>query len=194
MGRPSLKQERRVEILKAYERCVARYGVEGATLERTAKEAGLARALLRHHVGNREELLNGLVEQFLEKSRTDTEALFAALPETNRLSTLIDWLFDPAYSNTEAVLVSEALIAASSTRPELAEKMKGWVRDFVEPLIAELQRSFANHDKETLSSVAMGVTAIYFNSESLAPLGAVPDIQKTSREAARRLVSTLETS
>ena len=34
MPRPSLKAQRSEEILDAYERCVARYGVEGATLEK----------------------------------------------------------------------------------------------------------------------------------------------------------------
>ena len=43
MARPSVKDERTEAILAAFERCVARHGVEGATLQRTADEAGLAR-------------------------------------------------------------------------------------------------------------------------------------------------------
>ena len=55
MARPSVKEERREQILTAYEQCVARYGVEGATLDKVAEEAGLARPLIRHNIGNREE-------------------------------------------------------------------------------------------------------------------------------------------
>ena len=38
MPRPSVKAERTEEILDAFERCVARYGVEGSTLERIAEQ------------------------------------------------------------------------------------------------------------------------------------------------------------
>ena len=43
MGRPSIKAERREQILDAYETCVARFGVGGASLEKIAETAGLAR-------------------------------------------------------------------------------------------------------------------------------------------------------
>ena len=38
MGRPSLTEVRTVEILDAFERCVARYGLEGSSLERIAED------------------------------------------------------------------------------------------------------------------------------------------------------------
>ena len=69
MPRPSLKLQRSEEILDAFERCVARYGIEGTTLEKTAEEAGLQRSLLRHNVGNRDDLLNSLVNRFISESR-----------------------------------------------------------------------------------------------------------------------------
>ncbi len=192
MGRPSVKEARREEILTAYEACVARYGVEGATLEKIAEEAGLARALLRHHVGNREELLEALVERFMEKSSQQTEELYVTLPSTNRLETLLNWLFDPEYSDPHTVLVSEALIAASATRPHLADQIKNWITDFVEALEKELLLAYKGQNGKATSSVATGVTAIYFNAESLAPLGVISDIKAMSKEAARRLISTLE--
>ena len=81
MPRPSVKTERTAEILDAFERSVARFGVEGSTLERIAEEAGLRRSLLRHYVGNRDDLLDALVERFLERSSREMDVLFAALPE-----------------------------------------------------------------------------------------------------------------
>ena len=53
MARPRVTAERREEILAAFARCVARDGVEGASLQQVADEAGLARGLLRHHLGQR---------------------------------------------------------------------------------------------------------------------------------------------
>ncbi len=51
-GRPSRTEERRLEILEAFGRCVARSGLEATTLEDVAREAGLQRAMIRHHVGD----------------------------------------------------------------------------------------------------------------------------------------------
>ena len=41
MGRPNLTEVRTSEILDAFERCVARFGLEGSSLERVAEEAGI---------------------------------------------------------------------------------------------------------------------------------------------------------
>ena len=53
MGRPDLTEVRTAEILDAFERCVARFGLEGSSLERDAEEAGMKRSILRHYIGNR---------------------------------------------------------------------------------------------------------------------------------------------
>ena len=56
VGRPSNRDDRYEQIMQALIRCVARYGVEGASLAQIAEEAGLKRPLVRHHLGNREDM------------------------------------------------------------------------------------------------------------------------------------------
>ena len=62
MARPSLANTRREEILDALERCLARRGLEGTTLESVAAEAGVARPVIRHYFGNRDVLLKAALE------------------------------------------------------------------------------------------------------------------------------------
>ena len=57
MGRPSLANVRREQILDALERCLARDGLVGTTLEAVAEEAGVRRPVIRHYFGNRDELV-----------------------------------------------------------------------------------------------------------------------------------------
>jgi AcrR family transcriptional regulator len=192
MGRPSNKEQRREEILVAYEKCVARFGVEGATLERIAEEAGLARALLRHHVGNREDLLNALLARFFKASDSVMAYLIKKLPEEQRIFVLADWLFDPDYTDPHLVLVTESLIAASLERPKLAQQMKDWLARFVDLFTQEIKTTFPHEDDETCAIVAMGFTAIYFNIDSLSPLGEVDHFRYLSKQAALRLLKTLE--
>lgn len=89
MARPDIKDERRDQILDAFETCVARYGVAGATLAKTAEIAGLARPLVRHNVGNREDLLKALVDRILQQSRDSMVVLQSSLPAEKPSRTLI---------------------------------------------------------------------------------------------------------
>ena len=190
--RPNMKEQRRVEILEAFENCVARYGVEGATLERTAGEAGLARALIRHNVGNRDDLLAALIERFFDRSAHDMGQMIAALPVQNRSRTLVDWLFDPTFSDPKQVLITEALIAAAANDKALANRLKSWTNDFVGSIESVLQQGFPNASTESIAAVGAGITGIYFNIDSFALLGPMKKLRAASKAAALRLVDSLE--
>lgn len=192
MPRPSLKQERRAQILDAYERCLIRFGVEGSSLEAVAKEAGLARALIRHNVGNRDQLLEAAVDRFLEQSRTSMEQLVAALPAERPLVSLIDWLFDPQGSDPHLSLVSDALIAASANDPALARRMRDWTRAFVDSITEVARKSHPGAEEAEVGAVAAGITATYFTAEALTPMGPMSELRVAFKTAALRLVQTLD--
>lgn len=192
MARPSVKEERREQILIAYEQCVARYGVEGATLDKVAEEAGLARPLIRHNIGNREELHALFVDRFIGRTNKDMDVLLAALPSEQSSRTLIEWLFDPQFADTTVVLVAEALIAAAERDPSLAKKMRDWTTTTYQQIRAVFADEFAGAEQATVDAVAAGVMGIYFNVDSLVPLGGLADIRKASKAAAIMLVAQLE--
>ncbi|MEM8813747.1 MAG: TetR/AcrR family transcriptional regulator [Pseudomonadota bacterium] len=191
MGRPSVKSERRQQILDAYEACVARYGVEGASLEVIAETAGLARPLIRYNVGNRNDLLEALVERFLSRFDDAVNRTIAALPASGAADKFIDWLFDPTYSDTRSVLVAEALIAASQNDPALAERMRAWTRRFSAAIKEVLEVDHAANDPDVLDAVSTGIAGIYFNSECLTPLGPMKDVRQASKRAAKLLLGVL---
>ena len=193
MPRPSIKQQRRSQILDAYEICLTRYGVEGTTLDLVAKEAGLARPLIRHNVGNRTELQAATVERFIERSSESTQQLLDALPKENPLETLIDWLFDPSASDPRMVLVSSALVAAGANDPALARSMREWTRDFVDKLINVAWLSHPDADDDAVRAVAVGIASAFFTAESVTPMGPMSDIRDACKQAAARLANTLKT-
>jgi AcrR family transcriptional regulator len=53
--------------MAAFERCVVRNGLQATTLEEVAKEAELPRSLVRHFVGNRDDMVAALGERFLRR-------------------------------------------------------------------------------------------------------------------------------
>lgn len=193
MGRPSIREERREQIILAYEACVARFGVEGSSLEKIAEEAGLARPLIRYNVGNRSDLLAALVERFLSKSDSSLQQLRVALPNANRTAALIENLFDTKYSDARLVLVAEALIAASQEDPALATIMQQWTRDFIAGVRGVLKDEHPDAATDALEAVAAGISGLYFNIDSLTPLGDMSDVRESSKRAALMLVATLST-
>lgn len=191
MPRPSLKKERRAAILQAFGECVARYGVEGATLERTAEAANLARALIRHNVGNKDELLDAFIEHFLAEATASVDALFDALPKHHRIDALIDFLFDPEYVDETEVRVTNALTMAAADRPALARQLMNWTTDFTARVAAELEHAFPDAAEDDLVAVATGIVAIYYNVDSAGPVADVARLRDASVRAARLLVGGL---
>lgn len=191
MPRPSKKDERREEILSAYGRCVARFGVDGATLERVADEAGLARALIRHNIGNKDALLLAFVDYFVAKDNATTDQFFSELPQKNRLKTLIRYLFDFDYARDESTRIGNALLAAGSEHPALAAKLRAWSQGFVDQLEHELKLAFPNAKPKARRAAAAGVASIYFYCESWAELGGDNELRNRSLSAVDMLLHTL---
>lgn len=191
MARPSLKAERQTQIIEAFERCVIRYGMAGATLERLSEEAGLARPLIRHNIGNREALVEAFMERFFERSDALTEDMITALPAKEPSRTLIEWLFAPEYSDSQNVLLATALIFASQSDKKLAERLRKWNEDFIVAILKVLEKEFPNTPANLGRSVATGITGLYFNYESTAPLGDMMELREASKEAALLLLSKL---
>ena len=192
MPRPSLKAERRAGILDAYGRCVARHGVEGATLEKIAEEAGLARALIRHNVGNKDDLLEAFLDRFLGRATEATKSLIESLPRDDRVTTMIEWLFDPQFADVQEISVTNALVTAAIERPNLAKRLRSWTSGFIASIGMELKDAYPDADDETIDAVATGISGIYFSFDTMMPLGGMSRLRRSSETAARLLVSALE--
>ena len=192
MARPSVTAERREEILAAFARCVARDGVEGASLQRVADEAGLARALLRHHVGNREDMILALAERFCRDSLAEMAELVAALPRKRRLKVFLAALFESTYASSHQELqVAAALINAAGSRPALKRLLRGWYDAFEDIVAGELRAAHPKAGRAAQAEVATAIVGMIFSVDSLTPLGDVADLFARSHRAAARLAATL---
>lgn len=193
MGRPDLTAIRTAEILDAFERCVARFGLEGSSLERVAEEAGMKRSILRHYVGNREDLVQALAERVVSKYRQRFDE-FREGTSTEKLPNQLIEFFLPKQplESAESILVVEALIAAGDEYPAVQTLMLDYVDDLVSGTAAELRKAFPDTSRARCSEVAYGVVSICFNQESLAPLGLAPRYLRSARNCSRILIESLE--
>ncbi len=193
MARPSLKDQRAEEILTAFARCVARFGLEGATLEKIADEAGVARPAVRHFVGNRDDLIQALIEHVERDYAQKLDALFAWLPAEGRVQAILDLLFDPAYfSTSDDVALAQALTAASRQYPAAGKMLSRWIIAFDDRVFSELKRGFPMETDEPLRAVSFGIISLYFNVDALSPLNVPQTMTASAKAAALRLVESLD--
>lgn len=192
MPRPSLKETRSTELLEAFERCVARYGLDGSTLERISEEAAVGRPLLRHYLGNRDEMVSALLDHILMKFDHLNEALVADLPKAGRFEALLERLFNDPTHEADNAAVFQALVAASDRYEGMAERLIRFVTTFEAILTKELSLWAPKAKLSDCQIAASGITSIYFNTDGLAPLKPSEAWKKKQRQAAQWLIDRLQ--
>ena len=195
MPRPSIKLERKEEILQAYERCVALYGVEGATQKRIAAEAGIARPLLRHHVGNNEELLLEAARRYAERCKVSMQELadYPFLSSEGLLEAL--FLDNSDVTSPADTMIATGLIVTAQTDERIKAIMMDWFDDIQDKFEQILLGLFPNSGKEEVASMASGLIGIYFNLDALFPIKKDDvDFQQRSYRAAKILLMSLNSS
>ena len=75
MSRPPLAREK---VLDAFETVLLAEGERGATLDATAREAGVSKGGLLYHFASKEALVAGLLERMKQRAATEMTELEAA--------------------------------------------------------------------------------------------------------------------
>ena len=193
MGRKSLKEERSAMILDAFERCVSQYGLDGSSLERIAEEAGVKRSIIRHYLGNREDLILALTERVLLKYRKMTEDMLTLLTGKDCLQTLLDILFpDVSQTTSQDIMIMESLIMASERDERVRGLMRDWMEEYVKQFASVIQQAHPQASKEKALTIAYGIIGIYHNHDSLLPLKLAPEYRTRARQSAELLFEGLK--
>lgn len=194
MPRPSLKETRSEEILDAFMRCVARYGLDGSTLERISAEAGVGRPLLRHYLGNRDQMVAQLLDHVARKFEQLTLNVFNTLPPEGRLDALMTSLFERPGHSSENASVFQALVAASDRHAGISSALLKFVEGFERRIAGEIRREKPGADVEASKIAAAGVTAIFFNTDAIAPLRPGKSWRKFQKLAAQQLLDGVQSA
>jgi TetR/AcrR family transcriptional repressor of bet genes len=136
MVRPSRRAERRQQICEAFERCLARHGLGGATVSAVAEEAGVAPGLIHHHFDDRNDMVLELIRMLARRFRDE-------LPDEDDPARYLD------------LYVTAALGRRGARRQRTA---RAWVGVFAEavrqPAVRALVRRALDAEMRRLSAVA----------------------------------------
>ncbi|WP_299428705.1 TetR/AcrR family transcriptional regulator [uncultured Shimia sp.] len=193
MPRPSLKDQRSDEILDAYLTCVARFGLEGATQERIAAEAGVKRPLLRHYLGNRGQMITALCDHVVLVFDRMTDGADAVLKEAQSYEEVIGLLFAEDIDHDPRLLVAwQALAVSVGDQPDQRDALLNSLERFLQALTRTFQRLSPNRSMEKTRAVAQGVMAILVNLDSLSILSPPQAWRNELRDGAAILLASLE--
>jgi transcriptional repressor BetI len=121
MGRPSLKLQRREDLIRACIQTIHEDGLEGASLARIAKRAGLTAGIVPHYFGDKAELMEATMRHIGgELGREEAKRLRAAATPMERLTAIIDANLDPEQFRADTTSVWLSFWARVNHSPRLA--------------------------------------------------------------------------
>jgi len=193
MGRKDLTKERQDIILDATEQCISKYGLQGATLVNIAAEAEINRGLIHHYIGNRDDVIQLMLERLLEKYQSSFEKYAATRAESNHGEIVVDYYFDAWFKlapEDDALLVE---LLAESERDSHIRKMLHKLYDGFENMIArELALLYPKVNVEKLKSVSYSLMVLAFGHATIAWIGLPSAKRADVRSIATSLVKTLQ--
>ncbi|CAM5560132.1 MULTISPECIES: TetR/AcrR family transcriptional regulator [Streptomyces] len=172
--------ERRVQILEAATRTIARNGVRGLRVEEIAAEAGVSTGLIYYHFGGRAELLRRTLDFIGERAERHT----TPDPETVRLAgpraQLEEMLLRELQDTPEMVENSTAwgefqssAVFDTGLREQLREATRQWTDDLAD-LVREAQAAGTADRDAPVADVAERLTALVEGLSTRWLSGSVP--------------------
>ncbi|CAB1079391.1 hypothetical protein JY97_10500 [Alkalispirochaeta odontotermitis] len=112
MGRNSISDVRKPEILDHFIQVINEEGLDGASIAKVAGRMGIYPSLISHYFGNREnlilELIDHLIDKYNELYRSKVNTL---VDPSQKIQAFLDLIFSSEYSNLGGPLVYLELMA-----------------------------------------------------------------------------------
>jgi len=186
-GRPSLREQRRKQILKAYEECVLEYGWEGATDTRIAAQAGLNRNLIRHYYGGREALTQALIDRVLRDTLAQMQEALSHGESLEDAEAVIDFLTGPSWPDERDDALIDAAMAAMHRDPRLRGQQKTKYETYLEWVEQALTKRWGSAQRQDIKMAAYVLMCIAVGNAAMYDVG----LERDASQAARTLVASL---
>ena len=192
MGRPSLADERRPQILRAFEACVLKYGIEGSSLERIAEEADLPRSLIRHYCGNREDLTRALIDGIIDRTVSFYRDIIGRAGAAGGTRALVDYLMGVEFADRRDDALIDALMAVSHRDARVREQLREKYGMFERSVRRELRGAFPVADATDVRASAYALMCLAVGSASMHDLEMPARGSRDARRVATILVERLD--
>jgi len=193
MGRKSLATERRQQILNAFAICLRQYGFEGTTLERVAEEAGVQRSIIRHYIGNRDDLISAAVDRIIHDYKVELAGAIDDLPQAELIPALLDVLFCPDGINeiSDYDTLINVLWSTHERNPHTRTLLLNLYQEFEALIFDSLTHAFPQSALEKRQNTAYAIMCLANDTWSMTALGFPQSRFETGRKMSQQLVASL---
>mgnify|MGYP000206256033 FL=1 len=193
MARPSLQTERKKTIMAAFTRCISKLGLEAASLDEIAKEAGMQRSLVRHFAGNREDLVSQVADYIASEFKYIWQEQSHLRQDDPSDDWLLNALFTPKPETQYQIMLPAfyALLSSAHRYPSVRVRMTQCFELYVTDLSLKLQARHLQASSNDCQQVALGIINIYFAWDSLRGLELNPTLVGNNDQLIKRLLTSL---
>jgi AcrR family transcriptional regulator len=193
VGRPSVRHERREQILAAVERCIVEYGIGGTTLGRVADAAGVPRSLIHHHLGTRKEMLRAAASRTIANvDRTVREGMAEGEGDgRSDLERSFEVMFGPRLQDRSISVVIDELTGAAVRDEYVRGLVSGMYGAFVAEFERALSDAFPDAPADRCRTVAHAIVALADATGRFETYAFDPENFRRAREAAVWLAAGL---
>jgi AcrR family transcriptional regulator len=125
VGRKSLAKERREQIIRALDRCIAKYGLQKTSIKKIAGEAGVQPGILHHYFEDRDEIIEEMVKTIVDEvAGRYLEEIRRHEDPAKRFDKAIEFLFGPKMINDEYAAFFYDCWAEAMRNPRIRESFK----------------------------------------------------------------------
>lgn len=196
MGRKSLATERTNEILDAFERCILKYGLEGTSLSQIAEEAGVKRPIIRHYIGNRDDVIVAMITRVMQSYEQEMADLFYWKRGDSWLPVLLDDLF--AAGNDREInhnrIIGEVLVSGAERYPTAVAQFLSVYRQLIQQVADGLHKLYPHQSANRCHETAYALFALASGHADISFAGIGAEYVHMARAVAERLIAELAQS
>lgn len=192
MGRKSLKEQRVNEILNAFELCLVNKGLKSSSLDDIAIQAGMARKMLRHYVGNRNELIALGVSRIIERFNSAILEILDSKDTQNRFHNGIDFIFSEAFNDLPETKLVAALLPESLYDDNVKTAVQSIYISFKSGLEQELERFIPYSKMVERERTAYSIMCLAFGGGWMRNIGFDHKLNEQNKRIAISLITQLQ--
>ncbi|CDO58345.1 hypothetical protein BN1012_Phect131 [Candidatus Phaeomarinobacter ectocarpi] len=192
MARPQMGDERREQILEAFEKCVIRKGVAKTTLSDVAKESDLPRSLVRYFVGNRADMVDLLINRMIERAE---DGLAHLRPKSRPQTTqdFVDFLFENTFANDLSNNVVGELWYMSERDESIRKRLAAMYGRVIHLMVAQMEADGIGSSAGQRRDAANIILSLVYGQASFRELGMPGMAGKAAHTHALTIIDTLPT-
>lgn len=190
MGRPPKIEERSEEIMLAFEACVLRKGLAATTLTDVADESGLPRSLVRYFMGNRDDMVDRLVERLMNVAQARLDAVRDDAGQMS-VARLLDAYFGDVFADDRSNALMNELWYLARTDPHVRDRLHGVYTYATELLAGAIDLEHPGIARARRDAAAFAVLSLAIGQSSLNDFGLSVPGPLPLREHAAAVIASL---